>query len=148
MDFDVIVYILSFLKRAQLRNVACVSKWLRDIVYSDAVWSDRVKNRTLEDGNLFIPALGIDISVPIPFYVKSQKKISQRTRYARMMYWFYKKELGKYDNRCFKYPLSLSIRRNRMIEALEKSGCIPEYWTRERPSRKRKREEKIKAHKQ
>ena len=131
--------ILSLVERGDLARMAQVCRGFRQLVYSDCIWKPLFCRRVGE--GQFRPQKRAATTARVPRYVTEGKRQSYRMRYARILWWFYAKELGRPFPHYKVYPLNLLMMRDRMIRKLEASKCIPPHWTYERPSRIRKKGE-------
>lgn len=120
LPLEIWAAVLAWTDKRTVAIFARVCRRARDIAYSDAVW-----------GPLFRRALQAELAgrpvarVPMRVLEQGRRTLPMRTRYVRLWFWFYHTEVRAHSSR---YPLSLSIRRPRMVHALLQSGVIPQSW--------------------
>jgi len=122
------VFIFSFLDQSEIGFLSRVCQEFRYVCYSDVIWRPFLQNRLNGGESMFRPTQKAIVSTKVPQYVILGKRMTCRMQYARILYWFYKKELGRGYNYYKIYPLTLILKRTRMIEKLENSGCVPKHW--------------------
>lgn len=128
---EIWTYILT--EFVSIRDVARFTRACRYFNWlgsSDLVWSS-IFRRTLNTGVYKKRTRKPIAHVPVRV-VRQGISLPARTRYLRLLHWFYDTEIRQRGNQ---YPLSLTIHRPRKLKLLEGTGAIPKSWCRRREDR-------------
>jgi F-box associated protein len=107
---EILVKIASYMSVRSICRASRVCWRFKQVFYSDDVWKPKCENK-----------------LTVPNYVLNSTK-TYRTKYIRILYWFYCTQVPRAFQRNIVYPARITSQRPTKLKALEESGFLPESW--------------------